>query len=85
VYSELAPPSKPKSVEAQPCSSSQLKLTETVAKPANFLSNSPQAKELNRAVTYHIARDFNSGKTWIQAISDEAQSTIPVTIKAPLH
>ena len=57
IYSELAPPSKPKSVEAEPCSSNQLTLTETVARSAKFSSDSPQAKELNRAVTYHIAKD----------------------------
>jgi len=57
VYSELAPLSKTKTVEAEPYSSNQLTLTETVARSAKFSSDSPLAKELNRAVTYHIAKD----------------------------
>ena len=57
IYSELAPPRKPKSVEAEPCNSNQLTLTGTIARSAKFASDNPQAKELNRAVAYHITKD----------------------------
>ena len=32
-------------------------LTETIVRSAKYLSNIVQAKELNRPVTYYIARD----------------------------
>jgi len=52
------PPSNPKSGKAEPCSSNQLTLIEMVARSAKFSLDSPQAKELNCAVTYYIAKDF---------------------------
>jgi len=56
IYSELAPPNKSKSVEAEPRSSNQLTLTKTVTMSAKFSSDNLPAKELNRAVTYHFAK-----------------------------
>ena len=38
-------------------STSQMTLVDTIAKSAMYGSHSTQAKELNRPVTYYIARD----------------------------
>ena len=43
--------------ESSQPSTSQATLNELVAKSAMYSSSGAQAKELNRAVTYHIARD----------------------------
>lgn len=59
VFAELAPPQSSKSkstAEAEP-SSKQATLAETISRSAKYLSDSAQAKELNRAVTYYIAKD----------------------------
>ena len=56
-YAELAPSQcKTKSTEAE-TSSKQATLSETISRSAKYLSDSAQAKELNRAVTYYIAKD----------------------------
>ena len=65
IFADLAPSSsrassKSKSTEAEP-TERQATLTETIARSAKYLPNSPQAKELNRAITYHIAKDSVPG------------------------
>ena len=59
-FAELAPSqssSKSKSTETEPASSKQATLEETITRSAKYLSDSAQAKELNRDVTYYIAKD----------------------------
>ena len=60
IFAEAAPKKLPKRGESsQPSTSnsSQTTLNELVAKSAMYSPSSPQAKELNRAVTYHLAKD----------------------------
>ena len=47
---------KTKSTEAE-TSSEQATVSETISRSAKYLSDSTQAKELNRAVIYYIAKD----------------------------
>ena len=57
-YAEVAPKKlRPKRGESSQQTTSQTTLNELVAKSAMYSPNSAQAKELNRAVNYHIARD----------------------------
>ena len=61
IFADLAPSSsrassKSKSTEAEP-TERQATLTETIARSAKYLPDSPQANELNRAITYHITKD----------------------------
>lgn len=56
-YAELAPSQcKSKSTEVE-TSSKQATLSETILRSAKYLPDSAQAKELNCAVTYYIAKD----------------------------
>ena len=59
-FAELAPSQssgKYKSTETEPASSKQAMLEETITRSAKYLSDSVQAKELNCAITYYIAKD----------------------------
>ena len=51
VYAEVAPQT------SKQCSSVQASLSDIVAKSSKYSSSSAQAKELNRAVTYFLAKD----------------------------
>ena len=58
IYVEAAPKKlRPKRDESSQPSTSQATLNELVAKSAMYSLSGAQAKELNRAVTYHIASD----------------------------
>ena len=60
IYAEVAPKKLPKRGESSQSSTSnttQVTLGELVAKSAMYSPSSPQAKELSRAVAYHIAKD----------------------------
>ena len=56
IYAETAPKLASKKGESSN-STSQMTLVDTIAKSAKYGSHSTQAKELNRAVTYYIAKD----------------------------
>jgi len=60
IYADLAPSSskaKLNSGNNANESTKQTTLEESIARSAKYLADSAQAKELNRAVTYHIAKD----------------------------
>ena len=60
IYAEVAPKKLPKRGESSQSSTSnttQVTLGELIAKSAMYSPSSPQAKELSRAVAYHIAKD----------------------------
>ena len=44
-------------VESSKDHTCQVTLVDTIAKSAKYASSSAQANELNRAVTYHLAKD----------------------------
>ena len=56
IYAETAPKLASKKGESSN-STSQMTLVDTIAKSVKYGSHSTQAKELNRAVTYYIAKD----------------------------
>ena len=60
IYADAAPKKPPKRGEPSQSSTSntvQAIVGSIVAKSAKYTSTSPQAKDLNRAVAYHIAKD----------------------------
>ena len=58
IYANLAPlASKVKSSSESEANTKQPTLSESIARSAKYLPDSAQAKELNRAVTYYIAKD----------------------------
>ena len=56
IYAELAPKKQPKR-ESSTSNTCQATLVSIVAKSAMYSPTSSQAKDLNRAITYHIAKD----------------------------
>ena len=60
LYADIEPSSsksKDKSSDGNDSQSSELTLTESIARSTKYTADSAQAKELNRAVTYFIAKD----------------------------